>query len=101
MKLLPLTGSLFALILLSSTIEARPVPGKNTRVYVSRFENVLGTSMELKISAVSPAAATAAENAALHEIARLSKILSAYDADSEFSRWFKTGQQPVQVEGAI
>jgi len=66
-------------------------------MYVSHFENVLGTSMEIKVSAVSQQAATHAENMAKNEISRLSKILSAYDAGSEFSQWFKTSQQSVPV----
>jgi thiamine biosynthesis lipoprotein len=67
------------------------------RTYVSHFENVLGTSMEIKIIATGEAAADAAENAALQEIARLNGILSAYDAKSEFSRWMKTSHTPVTV----
>lgn len=67
------------------------------RVRTYHYENVLGTSLELKIGAASPAAAQRAESAAMKEIARQAGILSAYDPASEFSRWSKTNGQPVPV----
>ncbi len=73
----------------------RPAPV--AKLYVSHFENVLGTSFELKVSAESEALADSAEMAALLEIDRLAKILSAYDSASEFSRWNKTHGQPLAV----
>jgi thiamine biosynthesis lipoprotein len=66
-------------------------------VYVSNYENVLGTSMELRISTGSASSSAKAENAVLHEIGRLSAILSAYDPHSEFSRWLNTRQTAVPV----
>lgn len=66
-------------------------------LHVFHHENVLGTSLELKVSARTEAEAGAAEAAALAEIDRLAKILSGYDADSEFSRWQKTEQSPAPV----
>jgi len=53
--------------------------------------------MELKIYATSSQEAANAETAALNEISRMSKILSAYDANSEFSKWLKTSQQSEHV----
>lgn len=50
-------------------------------------ENVLGTSMELRVRADSPEAAGRAEAAALAEIDRLAKVSSGYDLSSEFRRW--------------
>src|SRR5689334_5359396 len=70
---------------------------KAAHTYISRYENVLGTSMELKISTYSQTAANEVENIVLNEIRRLSKIVSAYDAESEFSSWLKTSGQPVHV----
>lgn len=67
------------------------------RLYVSHHENVLGTSAEFKIAAPHPRAAAAAEQAALAEIDRLAKILSAWDASSEFSRWNQTRGRAVPV----
>jgi thiamine biosynthesis lipoprotein len=71
--------------------------GGGTRLYVSHFENVLGTSMELKVLAGSEKDASAAEAAATKEIARLDKILSGYDAGSEFSRWLRTSGEAIPV----
>lgn len=54
---------------------------------ISHYENVLGTSMELKLLAVSDVAEDSAATAAMNEIKRLNNILSGYDRASEFSRW--------------
>ncbi|HEX7692624.1 MAG TPA: DUF2271 domain-containing protein [Sediminibacterium sp.] len=82
-----------ALFLLGN-VQAGPV---KPHIFVSHFENVLGTSLEVKVAAVTEQAADAAENAALTEIARLNAILSAYDRQSEFSKWLRTSNQPVAV----
>jgi FAD:protein FMN transferase len=66
-------------------------------VSVSHFENVMGTSLEMKIESNSSAAAEQAEQAVLGEIARLSKILSGYDPDSEFSWWLRSAAVPTRV----
>ncbi len=67
------------------------------KLYVFHYENVLGTSLELKVMASSPAQSEQAEKAALAEIDRESHILSSWDPDSEFSRWFRTRDQPVLI----
>jgi thiamine biosynthesis lipoprotein len=67
------------------------------QVYTFHYENVLGTSLELRIAALSPAGAEAAEAAALREIERQAGILSAWDPKSEFSLWLRTYGQPVPV----
>jgi FAD:protein FMN transferase len=67
------------------------------QVYVSHFENVLGTSFEMKVSAGSPVIADQAEWIALAEIDRLSAILSGYDSASEFCQWQKTLGYPVSI----
>jgi FAD:protein FMN transferase len=72
-------------------------PEKEARLFVSHFEHVLGTSMELKILAGSEKEASMAEAAATREIARLEKILSAYDASSEFCGWLRTKNEAVRV----
>lgn len=64
---------------------------------VSQFENVLGTSLELKFAVASDKEAVRAENAALAEIERLNRILSGYDRESEFNRWLNTSGQSVRV----
>ena len=85
----------FAVITLSGAAVESPV--KSNHLYVSNFENVLGTSMEIKIQAVSKSDAGIAESAAIKEIDRLNKILSAYDPKSEFSNWFRTSNTAAKV----
>ena len=85
------------LITLCSANTYHPKVKKIAHWYISHYENVLGTSLELKISATSQKEATTAEAAALNEISRLGKILSGYDAASEFSVWLRTSQQPIHV----
>ena len=65
--------------------------------YVTHFESVLGTSMELKLDADTPESAERAEAAALAEIDRLANILSSYHENSEFNQWFKTSGRAVAV----
>ncbi|MBI1322550.1 DUF2271 domain-containing protein [bacterium] len=55
--------------------------------FVSRHENVLGTSLVLRVQADSRKTAETAERVVLSEIDRLSRVFSRYDADSELSRW--------------
>ena len=71
--------------------------GSPARLYTFHHENVLGTSLEFKALAADEAAAQRAERAALDEIDRLNKILSGYDAESEFSRWARTHGGAVRV----
>lgn len=79
------------------SLQAAPVRDKRTGMYVSHYENVLGTSLQIKVKTGSEKQAAAAEAAALHEIERLSHILSGYDAASEFSRWMRTQDRPVAI----
>ena len=60
------------------------------QTYVRNYENVLGTSMSLKVTATSAAAVDRAEAVVLAEIDRHAKILSGYDPSSEFSQWFRS-----------
>ncbi|MFD0940344.1 DUF2271 domain-containing protein [Pedobacter boryungensis] len=96
MKLFASLLTAFVLIGTQPTTEA---PKKNNqRLYVSNYENVLGTSLEFKFTSVSEAEAEKAEVAALAEINRLSSIFSAYDEKSEFSQWMKQDlNKPVKV----
>ena len=66
-------------------------------LYTAHYENVMGTSFEMKVVAPSEPQADAAINATLAEIDRESKILSSWDSKSEFSRWFRTHGEPVRV----
>ncbi len=74
-----------------------PVSAGTKNIHTSYFENVLGTSLELKIKTASQQQADKAEEAALREISRLARVLSAYDTQSEFSKWMKTYQTPVRI----
>src|SRR2546423_14716852 len=67
------------------------------KVHVFHHENVLGTSMELKLKTTSDAEAVKAEAAVLSEIDRENHILSAWSSTSEFSRWTRTHNTPVHV----
>jgi thiamine biosynthesis lipoprotein ApbE len=78
-----------------------PAPSKKMHLYTSHFENVLGTSFELKVYTKKEQEATRAEKIALAEISKLSKILSSYDPTSEFSNWQKTYQQPVLISNEL
>jgi thiamine biosynthesis lipoprotein len=63
----------------------------------SHFDSVMGTSLDLTVRATSEDAAARAESAVLAQIDHDSKILSSYDANSEFSRWFRTQNVPAHV----
>lgn len=82
---------------LAEVLGARPSP----RLYVYHYENVLGTSLELKIVATSADQAAKAEETVLAEIDRESHILSSWDPGSEFSRWFRTVDEPVKVSSEL
>jgi thiamine biosynthesis lipoprotein ApbE len=60
-------------------------------------ENVMGTSLELRVRADSEAAAVWAEGRVLAEIDRLCKVLSGYDPDSELSRWLRAPGEPAAI----
>src|SRR5580700_6035925 len=55
--------------------------------WTCHHEHVLGTSLAVKVRAASFAQAQQAESAALAEIDRQDRILSAWRTDSEFSQW--------------
>ena len=92
-------ASLLAGFLLINSAPNKEVPLKNNqRLYVSNYENVLGTSMELKVTSSSALEVEKAAQAALTEIDRLSSIFSAYDANSEFSKWMRQDlNKPIKV----
>ncbi|MBC6109331.1 DUF2271 domain-containing protein [Pedobacter fastidiosus] len=87
--------------LLVVTATAFVTPKKASRTFVSNYENVLGTSLELKFKASNQADADQAENNALMEIDRLDNVLSAYKTDSEFSKWMKNGNQTTKISSDL
>jgi thiamine biosynthesis lipoprotein len=91
-----------SLLILPVIFGALSVTGSSTvaigdRLYQFNYENVLGTSLELKIGASSEAQAEKAQSVALSEIDREAKILSSWDPASEVSRWELTHDEPVHV----
>lgn len=88
---------LTAILLLAPCQGGTSTVSTRGKLYVFHHENVLGTSLELKIIASSAAQSELAEKAVLGEIDRESHILSSWDPNSEFSRWFRTTNQPVHV----
>lgn len=97
MKFKHLTAAFLLVISASAFVN----PKKALRTFVSNYENVLGTSLELKFKAVSQADADLAETHALNEIDRLDGILSAYKANSEFSKWMSNGKQTTKVSADL
>ncbi|MEN9685942.1 MAG: hypothetical protein RLZZ28_1728 [Bacteroidota bacterium] len=87
------------LIVLTAFTATKKETGNNSsaKVFVSHFENVLGTSLQLKIKAATEEKAALAETVVLKEINRLSKIISGYDKESEFSKWMQTTDIAVPV----
>jgi len=69
--------------------------------FTFQHENILGTSLELRVFTADPSAAERAEARVLAEIDRLSNLFSTYTPNSEFSRWQRSplGQNtPVSRE---
>ena len=81
----------------SSPVSAQPLAAKQTGTWTAHHENVLGTSLELRVRATSSADAKRAEDVLLAEFDRQSALLSAWDAHSEFSRWQTTHNTAVAV----
>lgn len=65
-----------------------------------RHDEILGTSLDLKIEVSSREKAVEVEGRILAEIERMRSILSTYDSQSEFSRWCRqpSGDLPVSAE---
>jgi len=86
-----------AILLLAPCRGGSATTSTRGQLNVFQYENVLGTSLEIKVVASSAAQSEKTEKAVLAEIDRESRILSSWDPDSEFSRWFRTRGQPVAV----
>ncbi len=76
-----------------------PLAVANAGTFSFDHENVLGTSMELRISAGSETTAKQAEATVLAEIDRLSAVLNTWSSKSEISRWIASGKTaPVSAD---
>ena len=91
------TPLVVVILLLASCLGGSATTSTNDKLYVFQYENVLGTSLEIRVAASSAARSEKAEKAVLAEIERESHILSSWDPDSEFSTWFRTMGRPVRV----
>ncbi len=88
-------GSACALAAMVIGVACRGAAAAET--FVFHHEEVMGTSMELRLLADSDEFARRAEDRVLREIDRLSAIFSAYDPNSEFSRWTAGPKAPVKI----
>ena len=69
-----------------------------SETYTFHYDQLLGTSGELRVTCDSPEAADSIEKTVINEIDRLTAILSSYDPQSEFSNWSASGSsQPQKV----
>lgn len=91
------TFTIFAILMLALCLAGSSTEATRSHLYVFQYENVMGTSLEIKVAATSAEQSEKADQAVLAEIDRESKILSSWDSESEFSKWFRTMDQPVQV----
>ena len=91
---------LLAAALLTAVTLAALLPLR-TRPFRFHYDHVLGTSMDVTVVARTEGAARAAAGIALDRIDRDAKILSGYDPQGEFSRWFATTNQPVRVSAEL
>lgn len=57
----------------------------------ARFEGILGTALELQMLADNKTIALKAENLILAEIARLERVYSFFQVNSELNRWQAAG----------
>jgi thiamine biosynthesis lipoprotein ApbE len=85
-------------ILLASWLAGASLPeGFAAYEYAFFHENVMGTSLELRLRADTPEQAKQAEDRVLVEIDRLSRIFSGHDPSSEFRRWHDSPPGPARL----
>lgn len=61
------------------------------------YERLLGTQVEVQITARGRAQAQAAEGRALAELERLSALFNRFDPESELSRWTRRPEEAVRL----
>lgn len=79
---------------------ARALPALAANDYVYNHENVMGTSLELRVMADHAEAARWAEQRVLRELDRLTDVFSGYESASEFSRW-QSSNGPVRISDEL
>jgi thiamine biosynthesis lipoprotein ApbE len=80
---------------------AATVGGERDAAWTFHHENVLGTSLQMTVRAAAEATARQAEDAALAAFDREAAILSAWQPQSEFSRWARTRFEAVPVSAEL
>jgi thiamine biosynthesis lipoprotein ApbE len=91
----PITSSLAAVL--------AAIPNANASasgVLSTQLENILGTSLDMKIAAQTFALAENAEAHVLTEISRLQQILGSTGSHNEFARWMKSSKGEAVVVSA-
>jgi FAD:protein FMN transferase len=91
---LPLAATAFSTTAHTQVLD--PITDHAT-AWTFHHENVLGTSMQLALTARDRIEALRAETALLATLDRYSSILSAWNPKSEFSRWVSTRDTAVRV----
>lgn len=69
--------------------------------HVFHHENVLGTSLEVRVVCSDAIVAATAEQTILAEIDRLSDVYSSYAPDSELRRWIAAAGQPMALSADL
>ncbi len=102
MSLLPLASVPSAYAQAASSAPAwEPSANQAMGTWTFHHENVLGTSLQITVRARDRRAAADAEAAALATFDHEAAILSAWQPESEFSRWSRTRFEPVAVSGDL
>lgn len=96
-QFLKLSFVLFSSLLLFGFI---PKKEKMTR-FTSNFENVLGTSMEMKLLTTNKKGTEQYEQIVLKEINRLDNILSSYNPNSELNIWQAAHGKSVKISAEL
>lgn len=87
----------------AALISAVPSPSAQVPqgILLSQLDNILGTSLDLKIIASSFEIAQKAEVSVLSEIQRLNQILGSFNPNSEFSLWAKSSGEALRVSDEL
>ncbi|MFD3394289.1 DUF2271 domain-containing protein [Aquirufa sp. OSTEICH-129V] len=94
----PITSSLAAVLAAVPNANATSVSG----VLTTQLENILGTSLDMKIAAQTFELAEKAEAQVLAEISRLQQILGSAGSHNEFARWMASSKgEAVAVSNEI
>ena len=83
-----------------SLLSLMPITSTTNGLLTAHFENVLGTSLDIKIIASSEAAASTAESKVLAEINRLNGILSSRES-SEFNLWRSSQGESIEISSEL